>query len=218
MKKTIFCVLLFLLVVSMCNYSQAEDITYRLPVFETSDVHGYIASQVDDDNYNYLLAYVSDKVKDVRGYGEDYNDDYAILLDGGDIFQGSLMSNLLNGAPISVAYEIMGYDAVVIGNHEFDWGITNVVDPDATMMDSSLEGFEITNNVPVLACNLLYNGQKVEWAKDYVILNKTARSETGEELTVRIAVIGFIDNYAKEIKNHLFTGAGYSICYDTNIL
>ena len=124
------------------------------------------------------------------------------------------MSNLLSGAPISVAYELMGYDAVVIGNHEFDWGITNVVDSDATMMDSSLEGFEIINDVPVLACNLFYNGQKVEWTNDYVIFDKTARSDSGEELTVGVAVIGYIDNYAKEIKNYLFTGAGYSIVDD----
>ena len=61
MKKTIFCGVLLLLVVFMCNFTQAEDITYRLPVFETSDVHGYIAEQVDDD-YAILLVYSTTQI------------------------------------------------------------------------------------------------------------------------------------------------------------
>ncbi|MBR4164012.1 MAG: hypothetical protein IKR11_10850 [Solobacterium sp.] len=104
-----------------------KDGIYRLPAFETSDVHGYIASK-DGDNYKFNHSYISDKVKDVRGYGDSYNKDYALPVDAGDIYQGNTMSNLLNGAPVSIAYELMGYDAVTVGNHEFDRGIENMID------------------------------------------------------------------------------------------
>lgn len=45
------------------------------------------------------------------------------------------ISDLLNGKPLSQAFDFMKYDAVALGNHEFDWGLENVVDADATMMD-----------------------------------------------------------------------------------
>ena len=112
---------------------------YFLPVFYTSDTHGYLADTSGDDIL-YLLTYISDKVKDVRGHGADARKDRAVLLDGGDIYQGNTMSNLLQGQPLSAAYQIMEYDAVTIGNHEFDWDIENTVDSDGTMMDSHLEG------------------------------------------------------------------------------
>ena len=60
--------------------------------------------------------------------------DRAVLLDGGDIYQGNTMSNLLEGDSLSAAYMIMGYDAVTIGNHEFDWMIGNTVDADGREM------------------------------------------------------------------------------------
>ena len=115
----------------------ADEDEYILPVFMSSDVHGYIAEK-NGSNYQYLLSYISDKVKDVRGYGEDYDKDRALLLDGGDIYQGNTMSNLLNGNSLAAAFKLMDYDAVTIGNHEFDWGIENTVDSDSTMMDSNL--------------------------------------------------------------------------------
>ena len=49
-------------------------------------------------------------------------DGAVVLLDGGDMFQGTLESNLSEGAPITAAYRLIGYDAVTIGNHEFDYG------------------------------------------------------------------------------------------------
>lgn len=52
-----------------------------------------------------------------------------VLLDGGDMFQGTIESNLAEGAPVVQAYAALGYDAVAIGNHEFDYG---PVGPDAT--------------------------------------------------------------------------------------
>ena len=57
-----------------------------------------------------------------------------ILVDGGDLFQGTLESNLVEGAPIVRAYDALGYDAVTIGNHEFDYG---PVGERATALDES---------------------------------------------------------------------------------
>ena len=188
---------------------------YRLPVFETSDVHGYIAEK-KDDNYQYYLAYISDKVKDVRGYGDKYDKDLALLVDGGDIFQGYSLSNLLEGESISAAYVTMGYDAVGLGNHEFDWEIENTVDNDGTMMDATNK-FQIKNNIPVIASNLYQNDKKVEWIKDYVIVSKKARNNKGEEITVNIALIGYLDDYHEQIMGTLFTDKGYSIKDDINI-
>lgn len=57
-----------------------------------------------------------------------------VLLDGGDLFQGTLESNLEEGASVVAAYEALGYDAATIGNHEFDYG---PVGPRATARDAS---------------------------------------------------------------------------------
>jgi 5'-nucleotidase len=45
-----------------------------------------------------------------------------VLIDGGDMFQGTLASNMQEGLPIVEAYNQLGYHAVAIGNHEFDFG------------------------------------------------------------------------------------------------
>ena len=45
-----------------------------------------------------------------------------LLLDAGDMFQGTLESNLGEGADVVRAYNQLGYAAVAVGNHEFDFG------------------------------------------------------------------------------------------------
>lgn len=51
-------------------------------------------------------------------------DENVFLLDAGDIFQGTLYFNLYNGAADKSFYNQIGYDAVAVGNHEFDKGQT----------------------------------------------------------------------------------------------
>ena len=208
-------VVLLLVVGLIIILRKNENELYRLPVFETSDIHGYIAEK-KEDVYQYYLAYISDKVKDVRGYGDKYNKDVALLVDGGDIYQGYSLSNLLEGESMSAAFETMGYDAVGLGNHEFDWEIENTVDSDGTMLDA-INKFNIKNNVPVLASNIYQNDKKVDWIKDYVIVEKKAKSEKNEEITVKIALIGYIDDYHEEIMNTLFTGKGFRVKEDISI-
>src|SRR5687767_452444 len=45
-----------------------------------------------------------------------------VLLDAGDMFQGTLESNLAEGAHVVRAYNAIGYTAAAVGNHEFDFG------------------------------------------------------------------------------------------------
>lgn len=187
-----------------------EDAYYLLPVFETSDTHGYLAD-VDSDDTQYLLAYISDKVKDVRGHGADARKDYAVLLDGGDIYQGNTLSSRFNGGSLSAAYNLMDYDAVTLGNHEFDWTLEHAVDPDGTMPDYSFLDNKGVNTTPVVVCNLFQNGEKLAFAGDYVILDKTARDRLGNELPVKIGVIGMAGDYGNSIIRSHFSDLGYAI-------
>ena len=45
-----------------------------------------------------------------------------LVLDAGDIFQGTMVSNLSEGAVMVDAFNALGMDAVAVGNHEFDYG------------------------------------------------------------------------------------------------
>jgi 2',3'-cyclic-nucleotide 2'-phosphodiesterase/3'-nucleotidase len=44
------------------------------------------------------------------------------LFSGGDLMQGTLMSNLTGGRATIDVMNAIGYDAAALGNHEFDWG------------------------------------------------------------------------------------------------
>ncbi|HLM48438.1 MAG TPA: metallophosphatase, partial [Myxococcaceae bacterium] len=46
-----------------------------------------------------------------------------LLLDAGDMFQGTLASNLTEGASVVDVYNQLGYAAAALGNHEFDYGM-----------------------------------------------------------------------------------------------
>ncbi|HUG05969.1 MAG TPA: metallophosphatase, partial [Candidatus Limnocylindria bacterium] len=45
-----------------------------------------------------------------------------LLLDAGDAWQGTFISNTNKGEALTKAMDLMRYDALAIGNHEFDWG------------------------------------------------------------------------------------------------
>ncbi len=189
---------------------------YLLPVIETTDIHGHIVYN-QNSTIHYRLAYIADKVTDIRAQGGEYRKDRLLLLDGGDIYQGASVSNLLAGKPVYVAMDRMEYDAVALGNHEFDWGFETLVDPDATLLDYEWEGTSEVNEVPVLCANLYRNGSRVTTTRDYVIVEKTAINSKGGEVKVRIGVIGFAIDYASSIMTSKFTGQGYSIREDYSI-
>ncbi|MCR5351558.1 MAG: 5'-nucleotidase C-terminal domain-containing protein [Bacteroidales bacterium] len=182
---------------------------YYLPVLETTDIHGYLVNRVNG-SLQYRMANVADKVNEIRGDGEAAKD-RLLLLDGGDLYQGASISNLLDGWPISAAMDKMGYDAVALGNHEFDWGIEKTVDADATMPDYDWDGTRQVNKIPVLCANLFQNGVRAPFTQDYVIVTKTARNAGGKSIPVKIGVIGFAVDYGSSIMTSKFSDRGFSI-------
>jgi 5'-nucleotidase len=93
-----------------------------------------------------------------------------LLLDGGDLFQGTIESNAEEGMPVIRAYAALGYHAVTVGNHEFDYG---PVGPAATPQSPSddprgaLKKLAAAAPFPMLTANLLdaKTKRRVDWPK-----------------------------------------------------
>ena len=183
---------------------------YLLPLIQTTDIHGHIVN-IDNGTVHYRMAYIADKVRDIRTARGGYNKDRVVLVDGGDLYQGASVSNLLNGEPIFITIDRMAYDAVALGNHEFDWGIENTVDQDATVPGYDWEGRHYDGDVPVVCANVYQNGSRVPFTKDYVIVDKYAFNESGDSVKVRIGIVGYATNYAGSILSSHFTDLGYTI-------
>jgi 2',3'-cyclic-nucleotide 2'-phosphodiesterase (5'-nucleotidase family) len=82
-----------------------------LSIVGTNDLHGALP------RLPILAGYLNNLRAVRRASGGD-----VLLLDGGDMFQGTLESNIAEGADVVTAYNAMGYTAAAIGNHEFDFG------------------------------------------------------------------------------------------------
>lgn len=164
----------------------------RIKVFETSDIHGYIIDVTGgkEDAFQYRLAYLA-KIFDKARVSGEYDD--VLLLDGGDIYQGAPVSNLTKGAVMRAAMNVMDYDAVSLGNHEFDWDVQKyATDKDGTLPAYEIGDFSGDPEIPVLAANLYYSDthKRVGFTKDYVVVEKAG---------YRIALIGYVPDYSDEI-------------------
>lgn len=84
-------------------------------ILHTNDFHG----NLELSGSNPGAARVAQKIAEVRAA---VGADNTLVLDAGDIMQGSLLSNLQKGEPTVSYYRTIGYDAATFGNHEFDWG------------------------------------------------------------------------------------------------
>ncbi|MBD3897617.1 5'-nucleotidase C-terminal domain-containing protein [Halomonas sp. ML-15] len=105
---------------------------YTLTLFHTNDLHGRT------DAYPRLVSTL-DKARERHGDG--------LLLDAGDIFSGTLYFTEFHGQDAVEFMNLMGYDAFVPGNHEFDLG-----DPEAG--HDELAAFFEAAEFPIVAANM----------------------------------------------------------------
>ena len=209
MKKALllFSFVLFLLTSCTSTIVKPNDGTYELKIFETTDIHGSLFDIKDGEVY-YSMAYISDKVNDYR----NADNSNVILLDSGDLYQGNSYSTLLQGESIAAMLDVMEYDAVSVGNHEFDWGIETVVDSDGTIRSYDIVSYEGEGKTPVINSNIINNDEALFYP--YVILEKAAFSKEGSSIPVSVAVIGVADEYSSSIMDSRFRALGYVVDSD----
>lgn len=99
------------------------------------------------------------------------------LFDSGDMFTG-MVSNLTQGEALMEMMRVMNYDALGIGNHEFDYGAAN------------FEKQMYRVPFPVLGANIFFKGTRHRYSRPYVILEKDG---------VRLGVIGIIGQDARSV-------------------
>lgn len=83
----------------------------QILLLHTNDSHGSVL-MVDSAGG---MAQRATYIKEIRSKFKD-----VLLVDAGDINVGQPVSNLTDAEPDIIAYNAMGYDAMAIGNHEFD--------------------------------------------------------------------------------------------------
>lgn len=131
----------------------------KITILHTNDVHSRLEPFPMDGGRNQGLGGVAARaalINEIRSEAEQ-----VLLLDAGDIFQGTPYFNMYKGEPEMKAMRMMGYDAATIGNHDFDAGIENF----ATQLKHG--GF------PLLIANYDFTGTAMEGkSQPYKIFQK----------------------------------------------
>ena len=155
----------------------------HITILGTSDMHGNIWGFSYEDNAetaNNGMARLYTYIQQVRA--ENPN---TILIDAGDDIQGTIMTDDLynktpeESHPVIAAMNYMGYDAMTLGNHEFNWGIPT--------MQTILSQAEF----PVLAANVTDEKGELVTGAGWTIVERDG---------LRVAVFGIMgissDDYA----------------------
>ena len=91
----------------------SEFLLVMVDFYALNDIHGKLADADTHPGLDELSTYLENAKK---------NDDHAIFLNAGDMWQGASESNLTHGRIMVDWMNEMGFAAMAIGNHEYDWG------------------------------------------------------------------------------------------------
>lgn len=177
MKKLIAVLVFFLFISTLiaCQDSTPEtsldDSIDFLDIYYVNDLHGAILPNQDSIGMAHIANFIL--------YQKNQNPDETIILAGGDMLHGSALSNANYGALVIEMMNAMGFDAFVIGNHEFDWGLEKVT----RYFNNSDDHIA---NFPLLGANVFYKGTEniPDGIDPYVIIERNS---------LRIGIIGTIE-------------------------
>ena len=151
-KGLLISLLTFLLILGSVSFVLAAE--KEITILTINDYHGSLAPAGSNVGAAKLVdAIKTEKAKNPEG---------TIIVSAGDNYQGSAMSNMLYGEPVSEVLKEMGLELSAVGNHEFDWGIDKITkwaeDGELTFVVTNI--YDIRTNEPV------------DWAEPFVIIEK----------------------------------------------
>lgn len=132
-------------------------------ILYVNDFHGFAESykRIASDELQGGIAYLAWRAKQLK------KETPSLFLAAGDMIQGNSWTNLFEGKPAIEVMNAMGFDAMVVGNHEFDFGKTVLAER------------VVQANFPVLAANVT----GLDLLKPYVIKKVNG---------VRVGIIGVV--------------------------
>jgi 2',3'-cyclic-nucleotide 2'-phosphodiesterase (5'-nucleotidase family) len=139
----------------------AGDTIRSLTILHTNDLH---ARLTPSDRGRGGFAQLAGAIRHQRE-----NCDSCLLLNAGDLVQGSPVSTIFHGAPVYQIANLFGFDAATLGNHEFDYGW------------EATQKFIGIAHYPIVCSNVVDAQGRLMAQKPYVILKANG---------VRVAVIG----------------------------
>lgn len=165
----------------------------KITILATTDIHGNIlgynydkGESFNDSGMNRIYSYI----KQVKS--ENLN---TLVVDNGDIIQGNTLTDEMYSNkkdkkhPVISAMNFMGYDAMVLGNHEFNFGL------------DLIKSLEEQSNFPFLSANVAYRESGEDFVKTHTIINCDG---------VRVGIIGlttpnvprWVGNLVKDLNFH----------------
>ncbi len=155
-----------------------DDGILRLHLMWTNDMHGHIAPEMAkfmNPEHPPPLgggASAARYIKEVRAQAVA-NGDEVLLMDVGDMFQGTPIGNKTQGSAVIEYYNAIEYDLAVPGNHDFDMGRVNA------------ERLAIMSKFPWLCANLYEKstGTYVDWVQPTLMLDYQG---------IKVGVVGII--------------------------
>ena len=171
----------------------AERVT--ISIVGTNDLHGRF---MPDDQGRGGLTVLGGYIDNLRA-ARAADGGAVLVLDAGDTFQGGIESNLSEGLVVIDAYNAIGYTALAVGNHDFDYGPVDPRGPAAEWlprhvrgaapgdMQGALKAAAARAHFPFLAANIVdaSSGKPVNWPN-------VAPSALVEVAGVRVGLIGAI--------------------------
>ncbi|MFA6785475.1 MAG: 5'-nucleotidase C-terminal domain-containing protein, partial [Sphaerochaeta sp.] len=123
----------------------AEEQAQQLTILATTDIHGNVwgfSYENNKETTNTGMARIATYVEKVRSEVPD-----VILVDNGDVIQGNIMTDDLYNKregehPVIRAMNLLEYDSMTLGNHEFNFG------------ENLINRIQVLANFPVLAANM----------------------------------------------------------------
>ncbi|MEM1091940.1 MAG: bifunctional UDP-sugar hydrolase/5'-nucleotidase [Pseudomonadota bacterium] len=190
-RRTITLLAFFALLTAGCATRDSGPETFTLTVVGSNDVHGELAARDGPGGLETFSGLVN-----VLREARSRDGGELLLIDAGDMWQGTLASNLNEGRATVAAFNAIGYDAAAIGNHEFDFGpIGEQAIPESPQDDprGALKERAREAEFPLLAANLYRKASGERWAADNVMPSIMLRRSG-----IDIGVIGVMTRRALE--------------------
>ena len=132
-----------------------------LTILHINDIHAHLSPS---DQGLGGFAYLATVIRRERA-----NCPECILLNAGDLVQGTPVSTIFHGLPVFEVANLLGFDAATLGNHDFDYGWMQA------------RKFIETANYPMVSANVVGADNRLFAPQPYVVLNVNH---------LRVAVIG----------------------------